>query len=59
MSELLDIPIEQVEELIKLLPETNTPKIIPIHEELSSDVNFCFQNVEKQVNNFGGAQIFG
>ncbi len=59
MSKLLDIPIEQVEELIKLLPETNTPKIIPLHEELSSDVNFCFQNVKKQVNNFGGAQIFG
>jgi uncharacterized protein YchJ len=59
MSDLLDIPIEQVEELIKLLPETNSPKIIPVYEELSADINFCFQNVEKQVKNFGGEQIFG
>jgi uncharacterized protein YchJ len=59
MSELLNIPTDQIEELIKLLPETNTPKIIPVYVEPSADINFCFQNVEKQVDNFGGLQIFG
>jgi hypothetical protein len=45
--------------LIEILPDQNSPQIVPVCIENQAQANFCFQNVEKKTKLSGGKQIFG